>query len=406
MTGLTKKVCTKLLANAARRNCHSTCQMAIVILLSAALGGCNTSQSNNDQYDSTIEQENQSNLIDVGNVDLVVDTSPLAPALNVTIASFTAWPENAASTSQFKRHLRDAEAGYLPILLKNVLTSSQQWGAIRVLPETDNSAEVQINATIIELSPIDISLHVVITDSRGKTWIDKTYRDTARDHQYMPNTLGDEDPYLDLFEAIANDMLKARAALTRQALGSILDISTLKYAIALSPESFAEFLTYDENGHADLTGLPAKSDTMYKRVNKIRDSEYKFVDAMDEQFDALFDKMQKSYPYWREYSYELIVYNERLGKEEKKNRPSYRGLGIVEDVYSDYREYKLNEDALRELSQSLDTEIRPTVAEYEGQVIELSGTFSNQYKQWRRILQDIYRAERAVDPSIDGATSN
>jgi hypothetical protein len=403
---MSKQAGTKPFTNATKRVSDTIRHIANVILLSAALGGCSTSQSNNEQDAAILEQETQANLIDVGNVELVVDTSPLMPALNVTIASFTAWPENAAGTSQFKRHLRDAEAGYLPILLKNVLISSQQWGAIRVIPETDDSAEVQINATIIELSPTDISLHVIVADSRGKTWIDKTYRDTARDHQYMPNNLGEEDPYLDLFEAIANDMLKARAALVLKELDNILDISTLKYAIALSPESFADFLTYDESGHANLTGLPATSDTMYKRVNKIRDSEYKFVDAMDEQFDALFDKMQKSYPYWREYSYELIVYNERLGKEEKKNRPSYRGLGVVEDVYSDYREYKLNEDALRELSQSLETEIRPTVAEYEGQVIELSGTFSNQYKQWRRILQDIYQAERAVSPAIDSSTSN
>lgn len=386
--------------------CQQHAKKLTIALLTLLILGCSSNQPDSKKKTPSQAQETLMVTSDVGNVDLIVDASPAEPALNITIASFTPWPTNTPGATQFKRHLRDAEAGFLPILLKNVLTASQQWGAIRVLPENDDSAEVQVNATILELSPIDIALHVVVTDSRGKVWVDKIYRDTARDHQYLPNNLGSEDPYLDLFESIANDILNARLALSNQALDSILDISTLKYAIALSPDSFTSFLTYDENGHANLTGLPATSDTMYKRVNKIRESEYKFIDAMDEQFDALFDKMQKSYPYWREYSYELIVYNERLETSEKKNRPDHRGLGVVEDVYSDYREYKLNEDALRELSQSLDTEIRPTVAEYEGQVIELSGTFSNQYKQWRRILSDIYQAERAISPSSDDAASN
>jgi hypothetical protein len=66
----------------------------------------------------------------------------------------------------------------------------------------------------------------------------------------------------------------------------------------------------------------------------------------------------------------------------------------LERVYKTYKEYKLNEDELRELSNSLTTEIKPTVAELDGHVIELVGSFGAQYNEWREILAKLYQSER------------
>ena len=240
-------------------------------------------------------------LQNVLNVDLVVADDFSDSTLNVTIVAFDSKLERA---SQFQKLLREAEAGYLPVVLKRSLDESRQWAAVKVLPIPDRSAEVLVSATIQKLTPVEISLSVQVKDSRGLTWIDKVYTDNALDHEYLD--LNGQDPFVDLFEQIANDMLDVRKKLTSGEHENIVDISMLQYAIALSPESFKSYLNVDQAGQIELAGLPAHADKMYQRVSKIRESEYFFVDAMDEQFESLFTKMQKSYPFWREYSLSLI----------------------------------------------------------------------------------------------------
>ena len=68
----------------------------------------------------------------------------------------------------------------------------------------------------------------------------------------------------------------------------------------------------DKDGVVELAGLPARNDVMYVRAAKIRDSEYEFIDIVDEQFDNFYKKMRQTYSYWRQYSYELTEYNNRI----------------------------------------------------------------------------------------------
>ena len=45
----------------------------------------------------------------------------------------------------------------------------------------------------------------------------------------------------------------------------------------------------------------------------------------------------------------------------------------------------MNEDALRQLTESFDSETRPIVADISGRVVELEGTLEHQYRTWRQI---------------------
>ena len=53
----------------------------------------------------------------------------------------------------------------------------------------------------------------------------------------------------------------------------------------------------------------------------------------------------------------------------------------------------MNEDALRELTQSFDRETEATVADISGSVIRLTGTLERQYQDWRRLIKELYRKE-------------
>ena len=136
---------------------------------------------------------------------------------------------------------------------------------------------------------------------------------------------------------------------------------------------------------------------MYMRVKDIRESEYKFVDLVNEQFENFYRKMKLTYAYWRRYSYELTAYNTRIEKAGTKGKRPPRGSwAAMESVYKTYRESKLNEDELRQMAASFDSEISQTVTELEGNMITLSGSLRSQYEEWRQLLRKIYAVERGV----------
>jgi len=149
-----------------------------------------------------------------------------------------------------------------------------------------------------------------------------------------------------------------------------------------------------------MQGLPARNDPLYRRVRQIREREYSMQDIVDEHFENFYDDMQTIYPYWRQSSYELLVYNGQLeDRDSREDRgPRSGSWAAVESVYRTYKELKLNEDELRELASSFEREIAPTVTEMEGRVIELQGSLSTQYMTWRKLLRQIYSETREVVP--------
>ena len=105
--------------------------------------------------------------------------------------------------------------------------------------------------------------------------------------------------------------------------------------------------------------------------------------------------MPLNYAYWRRYSYELIQYGKKIEQSGFVGRRSRQGsFAVMESIYKSYKESKMNEDSLREMAASFDNEISPTVMELEGTVIRLNGSLQAQYEEWRRLLQEIYAAER------------
>ena len=65
----------------------------------------------------------------------------------------------------------------------------------------------------------------------------------------------------------------------------------------------------------------------------------------------------------------------------------------MERVYKTFKDAKMNQDALRELTDSFDRETAPVVTEVAGRVVELSGSLQQQYALWRGILKDMYLEE-------------
>lgn len=300
--------------------------------------------------------------------------------------------------------IRDNERHILPYLLRNTLQVSNQWGAVRVLPQQDPSIDLEISGAIHQSDGNRLVLEVKATDSTGRVWLDRVYADEASATDYPDSTrlrsasqLQEEDlhePFQDMYEQIANDLLTVREAMSHEELGNIRQVSSLVYAQDLSPESFAHTLIRDEEGRLLVSSLPAENDPMAARVAEMRRRHHLFIDTVDEYYQALFEEMEASYVVWRRYSYDQIDENRTATEPVDQGLfSSTSGALTLIQRYNRFRWSKIYEQEFLELANGFNREIAPAILELNKSVHGLSGTMEEQYMQWRNILRQLFALE-------------
>ncbi len=291
--------------------------------------------------------------------------------------------------------VRRAESRFLPYVLRQTLLESQHWGMVRIMPENFASAELVVRGQILHSDGESLVLDITVTDSSGRVWLDHSYRDTAQEADYRTNNV---DPFQDMFNRIAKDMKKARAQLSLDQLKAIDRIATLRYGAELSPQSFSDYVTPNEQGIYQIVRLPAENDPMIRRIEQIRNYEYLFIDTADEQYRSLFKEMKRTYSRWRKYSRDMVLYiNDYQHRNEDKDHDFRRGsYGSMVDVYGDYEWFRTQEQNMSELARGFNNEVLPTVMELDDTMVRLSGDFEGQYSQWREILQKIFAVETGL----------
>jgi hypothetical protein len=338
--------------------------------------------------------------VPVGQVTLRVEQStPEQRLLDVGLAVFNPGiPLNEASHSMLEifPEIRKAEAQFMPVLLRQVLLTTNAWGVVRVLPDEQVSSELLVTGKIRQSNGSRLELKVEARDATGRQWLDKTYVDIASPLDY-PAAEG-SDPYIDLYRQIANDLLQYRLGLDERQLRTIRQVAFLRYAASLSEDAFGGYLQQDEQGIYSVVRLPADGDPMIARVERIREQEHLFVDTVDEQYVEIYEEMAPTYSLWREYSGEQARYKEDYeARAQTKERIGKRGtFSAMEQTYNTYKQTKIQEQDLDEMASGFNNEVAPTVMEASGRVFRLSGTLNSQYNEWRGILQEIFALETGL----------
>ncbi|MDJ0656836.1 MAG: hypothetical protein QNJ40_21930 [Xanthomonadales bacterium] len=325
--------------------------------------------------------------------------------------------------------VRKAEARYIPYVLRTTLESSNQWGAVRVLPENDPASEIEVTGRIVESDGVELKVEVRAVDSTGRVWLDKEYEDLATQFAYRDDIDYNGDAFQDLYNRVSNDLAAYRARLKPEQLRMIRTVASLKYAAELSPEAFGSHINVDQrSGKVVINRLPSDRDPMLARVNRIRESEYLFVDTVDQQYAAFFREMDPSYDQWRRFSYEETLAMQDVKRSARTralagllgiaggaaisgnannsamrqvgNAAALGGLYAVKQSFDTFQQAKIHEEALKELAASFDSEVQPIVLEVEGEVVKLNGSLESQYSEWRRLLREIYSAEVGL-PATD-----
>ena len=385
--------------------------LALIVLSAAALGagGCVTHETRPQQRVKLIQAASeipQSQLLDVG-VRLFDENLPR--------------DEKVMEEKHIFPEVRKAEARYLPMQLRNTLEGTGQWGQVRVMPSDAEALDVYVSGKIIESTGQMLRAEITVSDASGRQWFKKEYEQLADTRSYKDQTGKPRDPFQNMYNTLANDMLAYRQQLSASDLENVRRISELRFASDLAPYAFSSYMTQDKKGMKQVVRLPADDDPMMQRMDRIRERDYARLDTINEHYSLFADNMSEPYTNWRRYSY-----SELEAKDEARRAALTRkllgaaaivgglvvgaeahtyagqaaatgaifgGAYAVKSGFDKGAEVKMHSDSLKQLGESFQSEVQPMVVEVEGRTLQLKGTAEEQYQEWRRLLKELYENE-------------
>lgn len=319
--------------------------------------------------------------------------------------------------------VRKAESRFIAVKLMDTLQTSAAWGAVRVVPASNNNSDITVKGKILHSDGEILELAIEVFDAAGEQWFERKYKEYASHYAYDRKLVNGADPFQGLYNQIANDMLAFKRTLKDAEIKNVRAISELRFASDFSPSAFDDHLKQDKKGHITIVRLPAPNDPMLNRVRRIRERDYLYVDTLQDYYGTFVREMEEPYRTWRAESYDAVITQRELegaatmrtisgiatiiggiaaaGNSSGAGRVAGQvaiaaGGYMVKSGFEKRAEAKMHSETLIELGDSLEASIEPQIVELEDRTITLTGTVENQYQQWRELLKEIYKTETGL----------
>ena len=349
---------------------------------------------------------------------------PSAELLDVGILIFD--PGVAEDETEVKDFVfpdvRRAEARYMPYHLKRTLESTSLWGSVWVLPDRSEMVDVLVWARVDKSNGFEVKLQVGAWDASGEEWLNKAYKTQIPEKAYSKYRDKADDPYQIIYNEIANDLLAVRKTKSSKELENLRNLAELRYASDLVPVAFADFLN-ENKGEYSIRRLPAEDDPMVSRLRSVREREYSLVDTLNEYYAGLYYELSIPYENWRKMSREETLNYKELKRSARMRQllglaailgaVAYEASGGGNDAitvagasigsqvlvagFEKSAEANIRAETIKELGESFDAEAEPILVEVEGQTRRLTGTAEQKYREWRKLLREIYSSETGID---------
>jgi hypothetical protein len=396
-------------------------RVALALALAALLAGCVVKETRPLAKVNAIQATQQipeAELLDVA----IQEFDPGVPAA-------IAGDDEAMAKKRIYPDVRKAESRMIPGRLKATLEASAQWGAVRVVPASVQFVDVLVTGRILESTGAELAIEVSARDATGRVWIDRrSYRGPADIGSYRTEAaLRARDPFQNVYAQVANDLLAAREKLPPADRREVRQVASMRFASDLAPEAFAGYLRQDANGLTRLARLPAAEDPAVARIERIRQRDAAVIDTVDGYFGNFSEQLHDSYGGWRRTSFDAIEREERMRSQARtrtilgaaavvasilvsgqcaagdydcqrlesaaRTAAAVGGTAAVLSGIKRYSDAKVAAQEVKELATSFQNEVAPQVVELEGRTLKLTGTAEEQYREWRRLLSEIYREE-------------
>ena len=384
-----------------------------------ALSGCTVSEvihAETSELNVASLQVSENLLLDVG----ILNFEPGIPE------------ENDVDKTRIYPEVRLAEARYLPYHIKTTLQGTGFWGAVRVIPSADVSADVIVAGKILESDGEFVEVNLSASDATGRFWFEKSYATQTGISSYAEYRDRTQDPYQKVFNDFANDLHAHAMTLEARDIARIREVSELRFFAEMAPDAFGDYLVTDEEGITTLQRLPAENDPMVDRLRQIRERDRLVVDTLNEHYANFYYGIAIPYEGWRKRTREQSVmyrqvrknaiqrallgaavvvgsaaidtstsdYSAYRARRSAQMVAANRGWSTIVNAFSQYRAANLHREEIKELSESFVAEAAPMVVQVRGETMRLTGTAEAQYESWRRLLKQIYETETGFTESI------
>lgn len=332
------------------------------------------------------------------------------------------------------QEVRSAEVRYLPYHLKTTLQATGHWGAVRVIPSRSAFTDVIVSGVIEKSNGEFVTLRVRVEDAMGHKWYERAYDTQTGISSYNRYRDRTSDPYQNVFNDIANDLVEFVAAMPPKRVQQIRRVSELQFFGDMAPLYYGDHLAKDDDGKTSIVRLPAENDPTVARLRQIRERDRLVVDTLNEHYANFYYGIAIPYEGWRKISREEQVNYRQVRRSaamrtllgvmvvagavametdnssSSSTRRMKRGIQNVgiskgfEAIFSGLTrrsEAKMHIESIKELSESFGSEAAPMVVTVEGEARRLTGTAAAQYESWRRLLKQIYEAETGFSKQVD-----
>jgi hypothetical protein len=350
------------------------------------------------------------------------------------------WPE-----------LRRAEATSFAWMLKAALEETESFGAVRVTPNRNATAEIYVIGKIVESTGEDVEISLMVSDISGRDLIKgsriggfgfasqfvgdslsaKSFSHTVEE-KYLNNIRNKEkDGYAPLFEEAAKYIEELVIKVPADRGEELKTIADIRFATSLSNDAFAENL--DASGdEVKLIKMPSAADPTFQKVRTLRVRDQMFVDTLQNEYGNFNDKLSNTHRVWQEQVLKesearsearkkavgqaigavaligLAVLSAQASADASQNYDAtgatlgatgaviagVAGIEMIKNTFHTMDEAGVHTDLIEELGDSIDVEVAPQVVEFEKSQEKLVGDASQQFKQWREFLKRIYELEQ------------
>jgi hypothetical protein len=358
---------------------------------------------------------------------------PEGRLLDLWVEIFESAPldDDGDDTIGLSREIREAEARFIPIHLKNTLEKTGHWGAVRVVPRGATGGDLTVRGRVEYSDGMRLELSVMAYDASGELWLTKHYSRQVENGEYDRTRRGERDAFQDLYNEIANDLALLKQERDDAQLEEIRRVGELRFAADLSPHPFSGYLS-EQDGHFSLVRLPAEDDPMLLRVQALRERDRMLIDTINGYYDAFYGDMWEPYESWRRYRSEEAAQLLRVEQDATRQKllgaaaiagaiavqlltgedmqpvadvasqvMVIGGVAALQEGFDKDSEKKIHLDAMAELGDSFEAEVTPLVVNVDGEEVRLTGSAEVQYAKWRQLLRRIYAAETGLGSDVE-----
>jgi len=366
--------------------------------------------------------------------DFLAETFDEKELLDVSVVLFDEGVDELDDESFAYANLRRSEAVWFSSQLRDTLERSNVWGLVRTVPIDNAVTDVTVKGRLIDSNGEVVILEISVADSSGKHWFTKEYDQRASSYAYNPEVRLPGDPFQAVFNEIANDISAYHGNLTSAQRLNLRSITKVKFARDFVPQAFDGFLTQGDDDVLSLQRIPASSDPMMLRVERIQARNDLYLDVVQDYYRAFNRNMSAPYNEWRKNSYKEVVYERQLRAQARNERIAgvaaiiggialsvegdsgaaraagtvsiFGGAQLFRRSYSKADEANIHSEALREMGSSLESQLEPSVIDLQERSVTLSGTVEDQYKEWRRILSRMFLLDEGLVTNPDTSLSD